>query len=175
MRFGVPHRRHNPNRDHSHNSECLSGNPALKHKWQSTQELDTLCKEVEWQMILKGSRAHTDRSGLGFNKRKALDRRKEREMVLQLSETYTEEDRYLHCLKLEHFCEWVKWDGVMVQDRNWSQLIQRDDDDELLRFSLAATKVTLVQRETGLTQPCPSWMQQWQCLGIAARSLHMAA
>jgi hypothetical protein len=47
-------------RCHREQSECLSCNPALKHKWQPTQELDKLCKEVEWQKMLKGSRAHTD-------------------------------------------------------------------------------------------------------------------
>ena len=47
----------------------------------------------------------------------------ERKLVLQLSKKYTEEDRYLHCLELEHFCERVKWDGVMSQDRHWNELI----------------------------------------------------
>ena len=129
-------------RCHHEQSECLSCNPALKHKWQPTQELDKLCKEVERQKVLKGSRAHTDRSGLGFNtmpKAELSPHAMVRKMVLQLSEKYTEEHRYLHCLKLEHFCEWVKRDGVMAQDRNWNELIQREGDDELFRFSLAAT------------------------------------
>jgi hypothetical protein len=152
-------------RCHREQSECLSCNPALKHKWQPTQELDKLCKEVEWQKMLKGSRAHTDRSGLGFNtmpKAKLSPDAMERKMVLQLSEKYTEEDRYLHCLKLEHFCEWVKWDGVMAQDRNWNELIQREGDDELFRFSLAATEDVL---------PTPSVLKCWRVPGMVGEKV----
>ena len=110
--------------------------------------------------MLKGSRAHTDRSGLRFNtmpKAELSPEATERKMVLQLSEKYTEEDRYLHCLKLEHFCEWVKWDGVMAQDRNWNELIHREGDDELFRFSLAATEDVL---------PTPSVLTCWRVPGM---------
>ena len=67
----------------------------------------------------------------------------ERKLVLQLSEKYAEEERYLHCLKLERFCEWVKWDGVMAQDRNWNEFIPSQGDHELFRFSLATTEDVL--------------------------------
>ena len=34
-------------RRHREQSECLSSNPAQKHKWQPTQDFDKRCKEVE--------------------------------------------------------------------------------------------------------------------------------
>jgi len=137
----------------------------LKHKWQPTVELGGLCSDVKWKKMVKGSRAHTDKSGLGFGtklKANLSPSAEERKDVLQLSEEYAEKKRYLHCLKLEHFCEWVKWDDVMAQDRNCNELIRREDDDELFRFSLAATEDVC---------PTPSVLKCWRVPGMVGANV----
>jgi len=56
----------------------------------------------------------------------------------------------------------VKWDGVMAQDRNWNELIQREGDDELFRFSLAATEDVL---------PTPSVLKCWRVPGMVGEKV----
>ena len=146
-------------------AESQSDNPVLHGKWQPTQELESLCKEVHWQEMVQGARATTDTSGLGFNTRstgKLSPKAEERKAVLKLSEAHEEEKRYLHCLQLGHFSEWVKWDGVMAQDRNWNELIRREGDDELFRFSLAATEDVC---------PTPSVLKCWRVPGMEGHNV----
>lgn len=146
-------------------AENQSENPVLKHKWQPTKELDDRCSEVKWKKMIKGTRSKNDTSGLGFNTRLTAQlspSAEERKAVLKLSEEYEEETRYLHCLQLEHFGEWVKWDGVMAQDRDWNELIRREGDDALFRFGLAATEDVC---------PTPSVLKCWKVPGMTGSNV----
>ena len=69
----------------------------------------------------------------------------ERADMVEVFEEITNEERYQQCLRLEHFSEWVKWDNVMAQDRDWNKLIMQSDDS-LFKFTLAATEDVLPTR-----------------------------
>ena len=81
--------------------------------------------------------AQTGRAGLGLgpSRRKQDSTAEERAEVLCVFESITEHERYVHCLSLEHFAEWVKWDKVLCSEHQWTYWIMSGEDD-LFCFNL---------------------------------------
>ena len=86
-----------------------------------------------------------------------MSERDPKEEMLKAFESQEEQRHFLKNHNLEHFGEWVKWDAVMEQDRDWNRLIYREDDD-LFRFEMSAVEdqlptasVLLTWNMTGMT------------------------
>ena len=75
-------------------------------------ELEPLLSEAKARKMIRG--AQTGTAGLGL----APSRRKQDSTaeVLRAFESITEHERYVYCLSLEHFAEWVKWDNVVCSE-----------------------------------------------------------
>ena len=112
-------------------------------------ELEQLLSEAKARKTIRG--AQTSTAGLAPSRRKQDSTAEERAEVLRAFESITEHERYVHCLSLEHFTEWVKWDKVLRSEPQWTYWIV-DGEDDLFRFNLAATENVL---------PTPSVLKCW--------------
>ena len=128
-----------------------SSNPVVKGTWRPTVELEPLLSEAKARKMIRGAQTGTAGLGLAPSRRKQDSTAEERAEVLRAFESITEHERYVHCLSLEHFAEWVKWDKVLCSEPQWTYWIMSGEDD-LFRFNLAATEDVL---------PTPSVLKCW--------------
>ena len=86
-------------------------------------ELESLLSEaVHCKRFTADCRGAGDTRGLGFTRsklRRDTPQAEERAQILAIFDELEEQKRYLHCLRLEQDCEWVHWDDVLEQDRDW--------------------------------------------------------
>ena len=132
-------------------------NPVTRGKWQPVLELERQLESVEFQKMTRGARSQHAVGGLGFGSQptaKKSSSAEEREEMLKAFESQEEERRFLKNHNLEHFGEWVKWDAVMEQDRDWNRLIFQEDDD-LFRFEMSAVEDQLPTASVLLTWNMP--------------------
>ena len=85
-----------------------SSNPVVKGTWRPTVELEPLLSEAKARKVICGAQTGTAGLGLAPSRRKQDSTAEERVEVLRAFESITEHERYVHCLALEHFSEWVK-------------------------------------------------------------------
>ena len=90
----------------------------MKGTWRPTVELEPLLSEAKARKMIRG--AQTAGLGLAPSRRKQDSTAEERAEVLCTFESITEHERYVHCLSLEHFAEWVKWDKVLRSAPQWT-------------------------------------------------------
>ncbi len=43
--------------------------------------------------------------------------------MLKAFDDMADKNRYRRCLQLERMAEWVEWDNIMKQDRDWKKII----------------------------------------------------
>ena len=130
-----------------------SNNKVMQGKWWPTVELEPLLTEAKTRLMIRGAQKGTGGLGAALaHQRKETIVAEERAGVLNAFEDITEEKRYMHCLSMEHFSEWVKWDNVLKSEPRWNEWIMSGEDD-LFRFNIAATEDQL---------PTPSVLKCWK-------------
>ena len=136
-------------------------------------ELESLLSEaVHCKRFTADCRGTVDTRGLCFTRsklRKDTPQAEERAQILGIFGELEERKGYLHCLRLEQDCEWVHWDDVLEQDRDWKAALNLESD-VLWKFKLSATEDQL---------PTQTMLKRWNCVkkdtchvcGAAAGSL----
>ena len=143
--------------------QCQSTNPVIKKTWRPCVELEGITGEAgiagEAKYRIKfntaACRSNGDTRGLGVGHCRLgsnTPQTEERAQVLAIFDELEEEKRYLHCLRLEHDCEWVQWDDVLQQDRSWNEVLQLESDT-LWRFQISANEDQL---------PSQSMLKRWK-------------
>ena len=106
-----------------------------KNTWRPCVEIDKLTGDADYRIKLNTAtcRGAGDTRGLGLGHghsklTKDTPRAEERAQILACFDEQAEQKRYLHCLRLEHDCEWVRWDDVLEQDRSWKDVLQLESD-----------------------------------------------
>ena len=85
-----------------------SSNPVVKGTWRPTVELEPLLSEAKTRKMICGAQTGTAGLGLAPSRRKQDSTADESAQVLRAFESITEHQRYVHCLSLKRFAEWVK-------------------------------------------------------------------
>ena len=132
--------------------------PVTKSTWRPCVEIDKLTGDAEYRIKFNTAtcRGAGDTRGLGMGHghsklTKDTPQAEERAQILACFDEQAEQKRYLHCLRLEHDCEWVHWDDVLEQDRSWKDVLQLESDT-LWRFAISANEDQL---------PTQSMLKRW--------------
>ena len=83
-------------------------------------ELEPLLSEAKARKMICGAQTGTAGLGLVPRRRKQDNTAEERAEVLRAFESITGHERYVHCLSLLHFAEWVNWDKVLCSEPHWT-------------------------------------------------------
>ena len=135
-----------------------SADPVVRRAYKPCVAMEPLLNEAKHRKMFKA--APQGKGGLGMappTRKKDTPVAEERAELLRVFEQVTEEHRHVHCLGLTEFAEWVKWNGVLERNHDWSQTTMLGDD-ELFQFVTAATEDVL---------PTPSVLKCWGLLDDA--------